>query len=123
MSADTTVVIAAYIAPHGQKMWTAKVVQAAENLLGEDNDALESAKLIFLGQYNRGLPWFSKLPRAKQFATILAQEQEEVGMLEYEKMIVVEFSDSHLQQLSYRKGNPVGNAYYHAYDSMRKFGY
>ena len=104
MSADTTVVIAAYEYSHGERRYTATVVQAAEDLLCENQVfALEKARYYFL-EVSR--PWFKGkggLSRAKQFATLLAEEERENGILEYEHRPLIEITSERVYALS-RKG-------------------
>ena len=108
MSADTSVAIAAHVDEHGERRWTAQVIQNAENLLGEDLFALNVARDIFLKGFHC---WFPTLSLAKQFAELLTVKWRVSGVLEYEKRVVVEFSDFRIQRLSYRKGNPIGKVY------------
>jgi len=107
MSVDTTVVIAALVYPKGQgeREYTAKVVQAAEDLLGEDDVAFKKANLIFLDTYYRPY-WFSTLQLAKQLAALLTQDQDARGGLEYrhQPMIEINLDDKRVYLLS-RKGN------------------
>ena len=102
MSADTTVVIAAYIRPwYSELAYTAEVVQAVENLF-DDESALETAKTIFL---MRPRVWFTGtggLSRAKQFANLLAEETRENGILEYENRLIIEIAEDGVYRLSRR---------------------
>lgn len=103
MSADTTVVIAAYTHPGRSELaYTAAVVQAVENLF-EDEFALEAAKAIFL---KRSRVWFTGtggLSRAKQFANLLAEETRANSVLEYENRPIIEITENRVYELS-RKG-------------------
>ncbi len=103
MSADTTVVIAAYTHPGSSELaYTAAVVQAVENLFDEEF-ALETAKAIFL---TRPRVWFTGtggLSRAKQFANLLAEETRANGILEYEERPIIEIGEDRVHTLS-RKG-------------------
>ena len=100
MSADTTVVIAAY--RRGSELeYTAAVIQAAEDLFHEDPQvALGKARMCFL---ERVCPWFSTLGRAKQFAHLLTDDLRETGILEYEHRPIVEIGEDRVYTLS-RKG-------------------
>jgi hypothetical protein len=101
MSADTTVVIAAYRFPGNSELsYTAKVVQAVENLWDyADAECVEHAKMLFIGHR----PWFAGsggLRRAKQFAALLAEETRENGILEYENRPIVEIGEDRVYILS-----------------------
>ncbi len=107
MSADTTVVIAAYRHPgHSELAYTAEVVQAVENLTAplRQDWALETAKAIFLNQPRQWFHGKGALGRAKQFANLLAQETRVNGILEYEDRPMIEIGVDGVYLLS-RKGN------------------
>ena len=107
MSADTTVVIAAYRFPHCSELaYTAAVVQAVENLTSpiRQDWAMESAKAIFLDQPRQWFHGKGGLGRAKQFANLLVQETRENGILEYEDRPMIEIGVKEVHLLS-RKGN------------------
>ena len=74
--------------PRGR--YTASVVQAAEDLWGEDYEfASKKATPVF---FRLGQQWFRTLSRAKQFAALLADDLREEGLLEYEHRPVIEFN-------------------------------
>jgi hypothetical protein len=93
MSLDTTVVIAAlvYKKRQGEREYTAKVVQSADDLLTRDEWALKKAKLEFLETHSRPY-WFSTLQLAKQFAALLTQDQDARGGLEYRHQPIIEIN-------------------------------
>lgn len=105
MSADTTVVIAAYRFPGGNGLsYTAQVVQAVENLMyyGDKRD-VEYAKDTFGVNDPRFATWFmgtGGLRRAKQFASLLAEETRENGILEYENRPIIEIAEDKTYTLS-----------------------
>lgn len=100
---DTTIVVAAH-KPLGEWRFTAAVVQAAEDLLGDDqNFALEKAHLVF---FKAGTPWFSSLGLAKQFASLLARNLREKGTLENANRLIIEIAMTKVYRLS-RKGSRV----------------
>ncbi len=108
MSADTTVVIAAYRHPGDSELsYTAAVVQAADNITytGDKEGVLEWARVHFLDRHNP-CQWFTGkggLSRAKQFANLLAQEWRENFILEYEDRPIIEIAPDRIYLLS-RKG-------------------
>ena len=98
MSADTTVVIAARRFD-GELAYTAKVFQAIENLwfYGDARDSKLALEIFSSG------PWFrgpGGLRRAKQFASILAEETRENAILEYESRPIIEIAEDRVYQLS-----------------------
>ena len=109
MSADTTVIIAAYCFHGSELSYTADVVQAADSLYGENPAwVLKWAKANFLG---RRLPWFTGkggLSRAKQFANLLAEEYREKGWLEYHNRPMIEIGTDRVYLLS-PKGKRTSN--------------
>ncbi len=104
MSADTTVVIAAHrFDGDGELSYTAAVIQAVENLTDHDSaTCLKYARAHFIdGQY----PWFKGsggLRRVKQFAALLAEEQRENGILEYENRPIIEIGKDRVYVLTRR---------------------
>ncbi len=119
MSADTTVVIAAYrFSADSELSYTAAVVQAADNIHDpESRCAWEWAKANFL---DRNHPWFhgrGAFSRAKQFANILAQEQRENGVLEYEGRPIIEIDEDRIYLLS-RRGNRLPDRRHWIFDGM-----
>lgn len=110
MSADTTVVIAAYrFVGASELAYTATVVQAAYNIHDPENEfCVKWAKANFI---EKSHPWFTGvagLSRAKQFANLIAAEAREKGILEYEDRPIIEIGRDRLYLLS-RKGNRVLN--------------
>ena len=90
MSADTTMVIAAYnfgTTERPQMMYTAEVVQAAENLKDDSPEAVETAKEIFLRPHQ---VWFSTLGRAKTFASLLREEK----YIQYPEILYIEITET-----------------------------
>lgn len=103
MSADTTIVIAATKRGGERLYYTAGVVQAVEDLLEDTPYAFHRAKEEFL---DGGGPWFSSLPRAKRFASLLAEEGREMGWLEYENRPIIEIGNDRIYLLS-RRGKRI----------------
>lgn len=105
MSADTTVVIAARRNHDGELEYTAKCVQAAEDLFDPDRlVALDAAHNLFGGS---GLPWFrgsQGLGAAKQLAGLIKDDLNRYGELEYQNQPIIEIADDGVHILS-RKGN------------------
>ena len=99
MSADTTVVIAACRFVGSELEYTAKVVQAVENLTyyGDVRDSICAWEVFDAGPWFRGS---GGLRRAKQFASLLAEETRENAILEYENRPIIEIAEDKTYPLS-----------------------
>ena len=128
MSADTTVVIAAYRWNGSELAYTAGVVQSADDFLGDSDDAFvfQKVAMIFL---ERPHVWFSGkggLSRAKQFANLLAEDFRENSILEYEQRPMFEIGAGRIYALS-RKGhrrslsNPEGSSSFKKPDTTKRY--
>ncbi len=98
MSVDTRIVIAGYRFPgDSYTSWTAGLLQSADDLFEEDENAMEMANAFFLVKCH---PWFGKISRAKAFASLLAQDAEEQGRLEYQERPIILIRDDKVRVLS-----------------------
>ncbi len=96
MSADTTVVIAGVFHPGNTHLsFTAAVVWAAEDLLGQGEISLEKAKAVFLEQPRVWFGGVGGLSRAKQFANLLAEDLRQNGVLDREDRPIIEICEAH----------------------------
>jgi hypothetical protein len=113
MMACSTVVIAAHETPRGERRYTAKLVDHADYMLSDADDvpAFTKVEAEFLSEH--GVPWFTSLSRAKQLATLLADDAREQGALENQEPYKIEIAED--QRTIYRmsrKGNRIYDCWY-----------